>query len=441
MQWLTEPDEYSGVMTADDLFRSFRRRLAIDSFSVDRFPVATRIASLGIVAILSGLLGGCSLLKFNLGGEPMPSRDLGLRLQTREFANAFSVRVTQVADDIAARTTSSEVRLNTIRWKLSATASVRQAAFGTEPMLALVDTWTFCRQMRDYFGKYAGEQSFGTTGSLATALAAEMESEISGIARRNLSSGEFERASAFIDGYSATNALTGLSFERDSAALPWRRDSGADSVPTVGNMPEAITDLSDRMTMMGQQVPMELRWRIDLERAEWEPFAEGMKKFSDGAESVFEAFPVLAENSKVLVENARQLTKATGDLTTTLAPELARFDRQWTTTLATFKTEREAVLEALRAERIEVIKSLDVQRESLTRDFARERAEIAVATDKMAQNAIDRAGQQLRGLIGTVLFYLVLILLIVLGLPFVFGYWVGKIAGRRAQSSGTGERE
>ena len=413
----------------------------MDSFSQGRFPVATRMASFGLMAVLSGLLGGCSLLKFNLGGEPMPSRDLNLRLQTREFANGFAGRVTTVADDMAARTASTEVRRNTIRWKLSATAAVRQSAFGTEPMLALVDTWTFCRQMNDYFGKYAGEQSFGTNGTLATALAAEMVGEISGIARRNLSAGEYERTSAFIDGYCATNTLSSLAFERDSASLGWRRDSAPDSVPTVGNMPEAITDLSDRVTMMGQQVPMELRWRVDLERAEWEPFAEGMRKFSVGAEAMFEAFPVLAENSQVLVENARQLTKATSDLTTTLAPELARFDRQWTATLATFKTEREAVLEALRAERMEVIKSLDVQRELLTRDFARERAEIAVATDKMAQNAIDRAGQQLRSLVGTVLFYLVLALLIVLGLPFVFGYWVGKVAGRRAHSTGKAARE
>jgi len=43
-------------------------------------------------------------------------------------------------------------------------------------------------------------------------------------------------------------------------------------------------------------------------------------------------------------------------------------------------------------------------------------------------------------LVGTVLFYLVLVLLIVLGLPFVFGYWVGKVAGRRAQSTAKAER-
>ena len=63
-----------------------------------------------------------------------------------------------------------------------------------------------------------------------------------------------------------------------------------------------------------------------------------------------------------------------------------------------------------------------------------------MAADRMAQNAIDRAGQQLRGIIGTVLFYLTLILLIVLGLPFVFGYWVGKTAGRRAQTAAKPER-
>lgn len=209
---------------------------------------------------------------------------------------------------------------------------------------------------------------------------------------------------------------------------------------TVGNMPEAISDLSDRVSVVSQQVPLEVRWRVDLERAEWEPFAEELKKFSAGADAVFQTFPVLAENAKVLVENARQMTKAAGELSGTLAPELAKFEQQWKSTLLTLTNERAAVMEAVRSERVEIIKSLEAQRDALTRDFARERAEITVAADRMTQNAIDHAGQQLRGIIGTVLFYVALILIIVLGLPFVFGYWVGKIAGRRSEASAATER-
>lgn len=389
-----------------------------------------------LLAMLSmAVLSGCSLLKFNLGGEPMPSRDLNLRLQTREFAGVFSVRVAKVADDIAAGTSSAEVRANTIRWKLAATAQARQAAFGVDPMVSLVDTWTFCRQMSDHFTRYSGEQSLGTNGHLATKLAQEMAGEIEAVARRILSPGEFDRASAFVAGYASTNTLTSLAFERDSAALPWRREGAPDVSPTMGNMPEAISDLSDRVSAVSQQIPLEVRWRVDLERAGWEPFAGELKKFSSGADAMFQTFPVLAENTRVLVENARQMTKAAGELSGTLAPELAKFDQQWKSTLVALKTEREAVMEAVRTERVEVIKSLEAQRESLARDFARERAEVAVAADKMAQNAIDHAGQQLRGLAGTVLFYLVLILLIVLGLPFVFGYWVGRTTGRRTSSS------
>lgn len=395
-----------------------------------------------VLALLSvALLSGCSLLKFNLGGDPMPSRDLNLRLQTREFAGVFSVRVAKVADDIAARTSSAEVRANTIRWKLAATAQARQTAFGVDPMVSLVDMWTFCRQMDDYFTKHSGEQALGANGYLATKLAQEMDGEIEGVARRILSGGDFDRVSAFVAGYTSTNALTSLAFERDSAALPWRRDGAADVSPTMGNMPEAISDLSDRVSVVSQQIPMEVRWRVDLERAEWEPFTEELKKFSAGADAVFQAFPVLAENTKVLVENARQMTKAAGELSGTLAPELAKFEQQWKSTLVTLTAEREAVMAAVQKERVEVIKSLEAQRESLTKDFARERAEIAVAADRMAQNAIDHAGQQLRGIIGTVLFYLVLILLIVLGLPFVFGYWAGKATVRRARTPAVPSRD
>ncbi|MBM3852243.1 MAG: hypothetical protein FJ399_03715 [Verrucomicrobia bacterium] len=128
------------------------------------------------------------------------------------------------------------------------------------------------------------------------------------------------------------------------------------------------------------------------------------------------------------------VTSAVSDLPKNLAPELARFDEQWKSTLTTLTAERAAVMESVKTERMAIVSALDHQREALARDFARERAAIAAETDRVAQHAIAKAGEQLRDLVITTGLVVTVLSLIVLGLPFLFGYWVGRAAGRRERA-------
>ncbi len=387
-----------------------------------------------MVVMAAAFLNGCSLLKLNLGGRPMPARDLDLRIQTREFAAAFSARVESVADAIAARADSPATRLGSIRWKLGATAAMKQASLRTDPMLALVESWTFCRQMREFFSGTNGNAALGSATASARKVSEQLEDEITVMARRVISSSEFRDVSEFVEAYCPEHPLGSLAFERGPVALRWlEQDTGANS-RTVGNMPEAITDLSDRVSAFGQQIPLEVRWRVDLERAELEPLFADARSMSTNVSAALQSIPVLAENARLVSENARELTKAAAELTQTIAPELARFDRRWEGTLVAFKTEREAVMEVLKAERIAVIGTLDTQREALMRDFARERAEVAVVADKILKNSVAEAGQQAKSMIGMLLFYGVLILIVALGLPFASGYFVGRTVAKRKQA-------
>ena len=389
-----------------------------------------RLTTIAAAVLLSLALSGCSLVRINVGGDPMPPRDLSLRVQTREFATAFSATVCTTADAIAARSKDPAIRSNTIRWKLSATAAVQQSSLRTDPMLALIDTWALCRQMKDFVTRPEGEKIFGPEQQVASQTAATLEETITAVASTLLAPSDFKRGASFVDDFSSKHPLKSLAFERDSMSLLWLQHQ-KDAPPTsVGSMSEAITDLSDRVSTFSQQIPVEVRWRIDLERLEFEPMAAEIQRLSAGAEAAFQSFPILAENAKMLAESAKLMTKAASELTTSLTPEIAKFDQQWKSTLATVKTEREAVTEVLRTERIAVTAALDKQRESLMRDFTRERGEITAAADQMAQNAIEKTGQQVRGIVRSALLYASLLALVILGLPFLSGYLVGRATKR-----------
>lgn len=384
-----------------------------------------------VMGILLITCNGCSLLHFNLGGDPMPEHSRILRNQTREFASVFSSRVARLADSIVARADDPKIRAEAIRWKLGATAAIHQAALRSDPMLALVDAWAVCRQMRGFF--QADHEEFGAEQAALVKTAGELETEMSRMARRILSSDEFTRASSFVERHGTAHPLRSLAFERDSISLDWLADDSGMPPAGVGNMAEAIADLSDRVSVFSQQLPLEIRWRIDLERAELEPLFKDVNQLSASAGAALASVPALAENARVLAENAKELTRVTAQIPQTLAPELTRFDQEWKATLATLQKEREAVMLAVKEERIAVVQTLESQRESLVRDFARERAEISLAADRLAQNAIREVGEQARGLVRAVLVYLILLVVVVLGLPFLSGYWVGRAVRRRRE--------
>ena len=397
-----------------------------------RAPHCLRLTAIAATVLISLALTGCSLMRINVGGDPMPPRDLNLRVQTREFATGFSALVCTTADAIAARSKDPAIRANTIRWKLSATAAVQQSSLRTDPMLALIDTWALCRQMKDFVTGPEGEKVFGPNQQAASQTATTLEKELTAAAVILLSSEDFKRGEAFVNDFSSKHPLKSLAFERDSLSLLWLKHQKDEPPMSLGSMSEAISDLSDRVTTFNQQLPTEIRWRLDLERMDFEPMAAEIQRLSAGAEAAFQTFPMLAENAKMLAENAKLMTKAASELTTSLTPEIAKFDQQWKSTLATVKTEREAVTEVLRTERIAVTAALEKQRESLMRDFTRERGEITAAADRMVQNAISQTGQQVQGIVRSALLYASLLALVILGLPFLSGYLLGRAAKRNA---------
>ena len=113
------------------------------------------------------------------------------------------------------------------------------------------------------------------------------------------------------------------------------------------------------------------------------------------------------------------LTNAVADLRTTFLPAFDRFQGEWTNTIRTLQTERQALTETLATERAAVLKDLDQQRAAMMKE-----------TQGMLRDLTDRSLTQLRGTIRDVLFYVVLLAGIVLGLPFLFGFLLGRTWAR-----------
>jgi hypothetical protein len=92
-----------------------------------------------------------------------------------------------------------------------------------------------------------------------------------------------------------------------------------------------------------------------------------------------------------------------------MIPLVRAIDKKWTETLFAFSKERLEITKTLQIERTAIMKDLDITSQALA----------------------DRAFEYLKVLIRQILVFAIIVIIIILGLPFIMGYLVGKHIRRR----------
>lgn len=413
-------------------------------------PLMKGHAGVLILAVfLPCLLSGCSLLQLRLPGEPLSRKELNTRQRTREFASSFSATVPSAADQIIATAKDPEVQDAARDWKVGASSAMRKAAWRTSPILALVDTWALAKQMADYFETGPGTNAFGAQQAFALTNALALEKTIAATARSVLARDEFQQAQRFVTNYAQSFPLRSLAFDREPVATQWALFQGEELLRTVGTTSDVVSDMSDRLKAFSEQIPDELRWRMEKPLAQLDASLAEMRKTFTAFDASLERLTTAAEGSPVVVSNA------VFELRNGFLPVLERFEKQWGATLVTFQQEREALTRNFSTERAALTQSLDKELAAilvavdkqvavLVQTLEKERAAVLVTVekertavmqdvDRIVRETTERSWQQLRAMVRDVLFYLVLLVIIVLGLPFFFGFLVGRTLGRRGK--------
>ena len=177
---------------------------------------------------------------------------------------------------------------------------------------------------------------------------------------------------------------------------------------------------------MAQHVPDEVRWRVGMESKQMEGAMMRAGVTLERVDTALKRIAEAAASSPTTISNAVQ------ELREGFLPVLDRFEKQWGTTLGTVHLEREALTKSLAVEREAVLKAVDQQRTALTQTVDQQRAAIMQDVHKLTTDTIEQSMQQVRGLVRDVLFYAVLLAVVILGIPFFLGVWVGRVSTKRA---------
>jgi hypothetical protein len=342
---------------------------------------------------------------------------MNARILTREYSAHFIAAVAESADDISAHETDPNVMINALRWKIAAATQSERAATRMAPMMSLLDTWILSAQMKQFLSPgNPGQALFGARQADAAKVANGLDAEIETLARRLIAPQDVARYQQFVENYTREYPLTSLEFVRASVVELWSRQGGAEDkmVDSLGTIPEALADVSDRLQMYSQTLPSLNLWKTQL----------ALQKSGISGLEVRLALKQLDDRlakMSTAAESAPELVHgAVADVRRSLIDVLNRVDGSSAALIQSLGTERAALAADIRTEREALLVAADEQRQAIAQDLA-----------KIADQVVVSSGQQARYLAREVLLLLVALAIVVLGLPFAAGYFVGRARSRR----------
>ena len=378
----------------------------ITTLSIARTAPPTKLAAPLLACIA---LTGCSLLTIKSPEIPLTPREQEARLLTRDYAAHFATTTSHLIDDAARENTDPAIRLQALRLKLGAVTEITRASTGLSPMGSLLDTWAFSLQFRDFLTTGSGANLLGSAQPEVSRGAAVLGDEADALARK-VSGSDYSRYRTFVSGYAERNPLQNADMVRPSVLSAWMlEESDKNPLRAEGTVAQALGDVSDRMRIYSERVPAMSLWQAEL--------ALNRAGFDDASyRTAFHNIDAQLERISKLADTSPELAhEAIGELRRSLRESSDRLDASWMQMLRTLRTEREALAANIAAER-----------QGLTEAFDTERARISADAAKMAAAAVDTSWRELRKLVREALLLTILLALVVLGLPFTAGYWVGR---------------
>ncbi len=357
-------------------------------------------------------MAGCSLVSLKSPERPLSTRDLNARILTRELSSQFAADVARCAGNIAVTEDDDAVVNNSLRWEIAAVAQSRRAATQVTPMLSLLDTWALAVQMKAFMAEGApGGALFGAHQSTVREISGKFADGAETLARGLTAPGEFSEYQEFVGRYAREHPLQDLTFARVSVVVSWSREKGGDTklVDSLGTVPQALADAAQRLQIYGDTEPGQMMRETQLALRE-----AGYSK-GDLQSSLRQLDDRLARLGAIAKSAPDFVRTAVADVRQSLHEILDRLDASSRATTDALAAQRAALYDDLRSEREAMVSAVDTQRKAFALDAAR-----------LADQVVRTSGEQARRLAAEVTLLLVGLSVIVLGLPFAAGYFLGR---------------
>ncbi len=376
-------------------------------------------------------LSGCSLLELKIDSQttPLTQQELNMRVLTREYAQQFFIKVEQAADEVAASYPPEDTlhQSYTLLWKINAHQGLQSAAYQSSPMAGLIETWVFTYQMRDFFESDQGKVLFDS--ALPLEASEQLVAQIDELAKAILKSSAFSSSQSFVVEFSKANPFVDLSFMRTPAYMAWLEANNIsidEAVTTMGTMPEALGDISDRLSLVSEQTPKLMKWKAQVVALNSTLSGEQLTQTLESLQRTSIAL------QDFIVNNPEYMENLAAQMAVKLQPLVNDIDAKTGDRLQQLGTERQALEDMVARERVELINMIERERTALSEIVSHERRQFTSEMDQLSQDVVSLAMDKLVELIKSTVIYFVLFILVIFFAPLLLGYALGKRSANKS---------
>ncbi|OEB87517.1 chemotaxis protein [Vibrio parahaemolyticus] len=374
-----------------------------------------RISSLMVLWLVT-TLSGCSLLEVKIDSQtvPLTKQELNMRILTREYALQFFAQVEQAADVLQEQYDPND-KVNqsyVLLWKINAEEGLQAAAYQVSPMAALIDTWVFTHQMNQFYATGAGRDIFATDE--AKQVSAHLANEVDQLAQSLLKKEVYDKTKLFVADFVKQYPFADLSMIRTPAYRAWleaNQISEEDAVTTLGTMPEALGDVSDRLSLVSEQTPKIMTWKAQL-------LALNSSASIEKVNAALNSLQVTADSIRDFIDNNPEYMRYLAEqMAVELQPLVDDIDQKTEARLSQLGEERQALEEMVARERQEIALIITHEREKFAQDM-----------DRVSQEVVNLAMTKLIELVKSTIVYFILFIAAIFFAPLGLGYVLGKRA-------------
>ncbi|ENB4343547.1 chemotaxis protein [Vibrio parahaemolyticus] len=374
-----------------------------------------RISSLMVLWLVT-TLSGCSLLEVKIDSQtvPLTKQELNMRILTREYALQFFAQVEQAADMLQEQYDPND-KVNqsyVLLWKINAEEGLQAAAYQVSPMAALIDTWVFTHQMNQFYATGAGRDIFATDE--AKQVSAHLANEVDQLAQSLLKKEVYDKTKLFVADFVKQYPFADLSMIRTPAYRAWleaNQISEEDAVTTLGTMPEALGDVSDRLSLVSEQTPKIMTWKAQL-------LALNSSASIEKVNAALNSLQVTADSMRDFIDNNPEYMRYLAEqIAVELQPLVDDIDQKTQERLSQLGEERQALEEMVARERQEIALIITHEREKFAQDM-----------DRVSQEVVNLAMTKLIELVKSTIVYFILFIAAIFFAPLGLGYVLGKRA-------------
>ena len=367
-----------------------------------------RIYTLFIISSITIGFTGCSLLKVSVStGEPLTEKENDIRMTTRGFYHTFQSQVILAADSIIKGTDDPTAKIHAVRWKLEATRAITSAALKSVPELSAVETWVLCRNLDKTLKVLPDSVLFGNRTAIARNTVDKLEKQYRCQLAEVMDKERFALMNEFVELHSMAFTPDTPSYlpNPSSEWMEFLKEKGKDYKRSVGSVSEVIADAGDRVERYADQVSKDLSygkeiWEYRLEKdsiyGKLNYRLDEMEHNFDRMVSVMEHLP---EISDCMLDSLGQQAQEIMELMTLIVDE-------------TFN-------------------NVDYQRKEMQQYISEERKSILEEMRGMANDSLRTLMDALPGLVGQITGWIILLVVVVFGVPFMAGFGLGKLHERQ----------